>query len=83
MLHGRNAVEASSRCNALRPEFLAALMPLGPKCSSVRASAAKSFPVMFRTVSTNASIAGVLTPAALPKALIGMRPVGTSSVMNL
>jgi hypothetical protein len=58
-------------------------MPLRPKRSRVRASAAKSFPVMFRTVSISASIAGVLTPAALPKALIGIRPVGTSSVMNL
>ena len=31
----------------------------------------------------SASIAGVLTPAASPNALIGIKPVGTSSVMNL
>jgi hypothetical protein len=53
-------------------------MPFKPKRSSVRASAAKSFPVRFRTISTI-----VLTPTAAPSAFIGIRPVGTSSVMNL
>jgi len=37
----------------------------------------------LRTIATSASIAGVPTLAAAPSALIGMRPVGTSSVMNL
>jgi hypothetical protein len=43
----------------------------------------KSFPVIFRTSSTSALIVGVATPADAPSALIGMRPVGTSSVVNL
>jgi hypothetical protein len=82
MLHGRNAVEASPRRNAeaaatdshqLNPSSMTwricgPSMPLRPKRSSVRASAAKSFPVIFRTSSTSASIDGVLTPAAAPKA---------------
>ena len=37
-------------------------MPLRPKRSRLRASAAKSFPVIFRTSSTSASIAGVRHP---------------------
>src|SRR5262249_50657443 len=41
-----------------------------PSGSSVRPSAASSLPVMFRTISTSASIAGVLASAARPCALI-------------
>jgi len=59
------------------------LIPLRPRRPSVRASPAKSFPVMVRTIAISASIAGVGTPASAPSALIGIRPVGTSSVMNL
>ena len=59
------------------------LMPSRPRRVSVRASSAKSLSVMVRANSTSASIAGVGTPAAAPRALIGISPVGTSSVMNL
>ena len=58
-------------------------MPANPMRSSVRASAAKSLPVIARTRVISASMVGVGTPAAAPSALIGISPAGTSSVMYL
>src|SRR5712691_4409623 len=51
--------------------------------SRVRASPAKSWPASVCARRMTASIAGVGTAAALPSALIGINPTGTSSAMYL
>jgi hypothetical protein len=47
------------------------------------ASSAKVFPVINFAISINVSIAGVGVPVAKPSSLIGIKPVGTSSVTYL
>src|SRR5262249_25404954 len=56
-----------------------AFLPASPRRSSVRAFAAKSLPAMIRAIAMTASMDGVGTSTALPIALIGIRPAGTSS----
>src|SRR5262245_64973544 len=56
-----------------------AFLPASPRRSSVRPFAAKSLPAMIRAIAMTASMDGVGTSTALPIALIGIRPAGTSS----
>ena len=81
---GRKTTE-QHLCNSRSTKRLIcdAFIPARPIRSSVRASPEKSLPVIARTSVISASIAGVGTPAAAPRALIGISPTGTSSVMYL
>src|SRR6185503_13044198 len=65
------------------PRILAASKRATPIRSNVRASSAKVFPVINFAISIIVWIAGVGVPVTKPSSLIGIKPVGTSSVTYL